>query len=122
MFWCAYGFNDLHRERRIFMAAVELVKKMKGPSGKAAIVQEVEFTFHAPEAKKIFIAGAFNDWNTKSMPMKKGKNGTWRVSIKLPPGRYEYKYLVDGVWAENPPGTDTAPNSFGTYNRVVSVN
>jgi len=104
------------------MEASEPVKKIKGSSGKPAKVQEVELTFRIPEAKKIFVAGTFNDWDTKSMPMKKGKDGTWRVTVKLPPGRYEYKYFVDGVWAENLPGTDTVPNSFGTYNCVISVN
>ncbi len=104
------------------MAAFETVKKMKSSLGKSAKVKEVEFTFCASGAKKICIAGTFNAWNTKSMPMKKGKDGTWRVTIKLPLGRYEYKYFVDGVWAENPPGADMAPNSFGTYNCVISVN
>ena len=104
------------------MEASEQVKKTKGSSGKPAKVQEVEITLRVPEAKIIFIAGTFNDWDTKSMPMKKGKDGTWRVTIKLLPGRYEYKYFVDGVWAENLPGIDTVPNSFGTYNCVISVN
>lgn len=104
------------------MEAFETVKKIKGSSGKTAKVQEVEFKFSAPEAKKIFIAGTFNDWNTKSMPMKKGKDGTWRVTIKLAPGRYEYKYFVDAVWAENPPVANIAPNSYGTYNCIVNVN
>jgi 1,4-alpha-glucan branching enzyme len=104
------------------MGAVKMAKKVKGSSDKPAKVQEVEFTFHSPEAKRIFVAGTFNEWNTKSMPLKKGKDGTWRVTIKLSQGRYEYKYFIDGVWAENLQGQDMAPNSFGTYNCVISVN
>jgi 1,4-alpha-glucan branching enzyme len=36
---------------------------------------EVEFGLYAPEAKKDYIAGKFNDWNTRQYPMKKGKMG-----------------------------------------------
>jgi 1,4-alpha-glucan branching enzyme len=119
---CSYGFINLHRgEEEIFMVALETSKKIKESRRKTAKVQEVEFTFCAPEAKKVFIAGTFNDWNTKSMLMKKGKDGTWGVMIKLSPGRYEYKYFVDGAWAEDMRGADMVPNSIGTYNCVISV-
>jgi 1,4-alpha-glucan branching enzyme len=103
------------------MAAMETVRKIKESIGRAATKQQIEFTFHAPESKKIYIAGTFNDWNTKSMPMKKDKDGTWRIMIKLSPGRYEYKYFVDGMWAQDFPGEELVPNPFGTYNCVIDV-
>ena len=103
------------------MAALETVKKIKESIGRAATMQQLEFTFRAPEAKKIFIAGTFNDWNTKLMPMKKGKDGIWRIVIKLPHGRYEYKYFVDGTWAQDIPGVELVPNHFGTNNCVIDV-
>lgn len=103
------------------MAALETAKKIKESRGRPGKVLEVEFTFHAPDAKRVFIAGTFNDWNTKSMPMKKGKDRTWRIVIKLSPGRYEYKYFVDGAWAEDLPGVDMVPNSLGTYNCIIGV-
>jgi len=39
----------------------------------------VEFSLQAPEAKEVFVAGEFNQWHGQSMPMKKGKNGTWKA-------------------------------------------
>jgi hypothetical protein len=45
--------------------------------GRTATMQEAEFTFRASETKKIFIAGRSNDWNMKSTPVKKNKDGTW---------------------------------------------
>ena len=86
------------------MSALDVVKKMKESIsmpqiGRAA--HEVEFTFYAPEAKKVCIAGKFNAWNTSSTPMIKGKDGTWRTKLKLSPGKYEYKYFVDGAWASD---------------------
>jgi 1,4-alpha-glucan branching enzyme len=109
------------REEEIDMAAMETVRKIKESIGKAAAKEHMEFTFHAPESKKIYIAGTFNDWNTKSMPMKKDKDGTWRIMIKLSPGRYEYKYIVDGTWAQDCPGAELVPNPFGTYNCLIDV-
>ena len=103
------------------MAALEMVKKMKESIGIVAPMQQIEFTFRATKAKKVFIAGTFNNWNTKSMPMKKGKDGTWRIMVKLSPGRYEYKYFVDGTWAQDIPGAELAPNAFGTNNCLIDV-
>jgi len=103
------------------MAALETVKKIKESIGRAATMQQIEFTFRASEAKKNFIAGTFNDWNTKSMPMKKGKDGTWRIMVKLSHGKYEYKYFVDGTWAQDIRCAELAPNPFGTNNCVIGV-
>jgi 1,4-alpha-glucan branching enzyme len=106
------------------MAPLEVVKKMKESLSRprtTGTMHEVEFMFHAPNARKVCIAGKFNDWNTKSMPMKKGKDGTWRIKLKLSPGKYEYKYFVDGAWASDMPCAELVPNPFGTYNCVITV-
>jgi len=103
------------------MAALKTVKKIKESIGSDATMQQIEFSFRAPDAKKVYIAGTFNDWDTKSMPMKKGNDGTWRIMVKLSPGNYEYKYFVDGTWAEDVPGAELAPNPFGTNNCVIGV-
>jgi len=103
------------------MAAVETGKKIKESIGKASTMKQIEFTFRAPEAKKVYIAGTFNDWNPKLMLMKKDKDGTWRILIKLTPGRYEYKYFVDGTWAQDVPAAEVVPNPFGTNNCVITV-
>jgi len=83
--------------------------------------QEVEFTCYAPKATKVYVAGKFNDWNTNSLSMKKNKDGYWKVSIKLSPGIYEYKYFIDGAWAQDTAGAEKVLNSFGTYNNVIGV-
>jgi 1,4-alpha-glucan branching enzyme len=81
----------------------------------------VEFSLQAPEAKEVFLAGEFNHWDAQSMPMKRGKDGSWKVKTSLPPGRYEYKFFVDNQWAEGLLGTDLVPNHFGTRNYVLWV-
>jgi 1,4-alpha-glucan branching enzyme len=108
----------------MIMAMVEAEKKMKG-SGTASAIQgreqAVEFTYYAPAAKKVCLAGKFNSWNTNSLPMKKGKDGMWRISIKLQPGKHEYKYFIDNAWAQDLPCSDKVPNPFGTYNCIRAV-
>jgi 1,4-alpha-glucan branching enzyme len=103
------------------MAAVGAVKKIKESLGRSSAMKQIEFTFYAPEAKKVYIAGTFNDWNPKLMLMKKGKDGTWRILIKLSPGKHEYKYIVDGTWAADSSGAEVVPNPYGTNNCVISV-
>ena len=81
----------------------------------------VEFIFHSSEAKKVHLVGQFNNWDTHSIAMRKWNEREWRTTLQLNPGRYEYKYLIDGAWAENVPGTEKVQNSLGTNNLVISV-
>jgi len=83
--------------------------------------RNVAFTYHAPEAMEVFLAGEFNNWDTSSLPMKKDKDEVWKTTVKLLPGRYEYKFFVDNVWAEDVPGLETIPNPLGTHNFVIWV-
>ena len=89
---------------------------------------EVRFTLHAPDAKSAFLVGTFNGWNTEATPLERCDLGEWMTSLSLPPGRYEYKYVIDGEWVCAPgPGEPsfespgTVMNEFGTLNRVLEV-
>lgn len=86
------------------------------------------FTCHAPEANRVFLAGAFNDWSPESTPMTKDAEGNWSVAVDLKPGRYEYKFIVDGAWCcgsghdgEHTGCAECVPNPFGTKNRLIEV-
>ena len=50
-------------------------------------------------AKKLFLAGEFNDWSATATPMRKAK-GAFRVSLELAAGMpYQYRYVTEaGVW------------------------
>ncbi|MDY6973201.1 MAG: glycogen-binding domain-containing protein [Thermodesulfobacteriota bacterium] len=39
----------------------------------------------------------------------------------LYPERYEYRFLVDGQWYNDPQNDLTCPNCFGTQNNVILV-
>lgn len=107
------------------MAVAEsLLHKMKASLTKPIVFgnrQEIEFTLHAPQACSIFLAGTFNNWKTNSLPLKKGSDGIWRIRIKMAPGRYEYKFFVDGEWSQDISDSEAVANPFGTQNKVISI-
>ncbi len=53
------------------------------------------------DARKVYIAGSFNDWSTNQTPMKPSGNG-WSIELPLKPGKYTYKFIVDGRWMTDP--------------------
>jgi len=91
-------------------------REKKDSKGKA-----VEFRLDAPEVEAAYLAGEFNGWDPWSLPMKKGEDGIWRATTKLPPGRYEYKLMAGRVWVEDLPEAEKTMNPFGTHNFVVRV-
>ena len=95
------------------MAKVEPKKKVKR--------QRISFSFESLEAKEVNLVGNFNNWNPKKHPMKKDDNGKWTKAVILPPGKYEYKFLVDGQWKQDPQNDRICPNNFGTYNNVFNL-
>jgi len=83
--------------------------------------REIEFTFFAPEAREVFLAGQFNEWNRESLPLKRNRKGVWKTKLKLPPGTHEYKFLMDGIWVEDLTEAETVPNRFGTQNLIIRI-
>lgn len=71
-------------------------------------------------ARKVILSGTFNRWDEQAFKMKKTVSG-WELTLKLPPGYYEYKYIVDGHWIEDPNNPSKAINEFGEYNSVISM-
>lgn len=100
---------------------------MTKTSGRARTPLETTFRCRAPEAKAVFLVGAFNNWSREATAMEREEDGGWVVSLRLPPGYYEYKFVVDGEWCCEPGHRDTetrphcVPNPFGTMNCFVEV-
>lgn len=83
--------------------------------------QKVNFTYLAPEANSVMLAGDFTGWQQAPLSMKKDKNGTWKKTVSLAPGRYEYRLVVDGQWMDDPNCPRRQPNEFGGENCVCIV-
>jgi len=83
--------------------------------------QKVIFSYAAPQAQSVMVAGDFTGWQQAPVPLKKDKTGVWKKIITLPPGRYEYRLLVDGEWRNDPNCPHRHPNHFGGENCVCVV-
>jgi 1,4-alpha-glucan branching enzyme len=74
-----------------------------------------------PTAKKVLLAGSFNDWRPAANPLQKQGDGRWIAELELERGRYEYRFVVDGDWTDDPMACFYAVNLFGTLNGVLLV-
>lgn len=83
--------------------------------------RKVTFKCFAPTAKSVAVAGDFTNWEAAPIPLRKQPDGTWAKTVTLPPGKYEYRFKVDGQWQDDPECTERVPNPFGTYNCVRVV-
>ena len=98
-------------------------KTGKGESGEKplTLTRKVQLELFAPEAQEVHVVGDFNHWNTNANPMEKDEKGIWRASLMLRPGRYEYRFIVDGNWENDPSCSSCVPNDFGSKNCVRIV-
>jgi len=69
------------------------------------------------------LCGEFNGWSTSSTPMTRRKDGSFRVTVGLEPGRsYRFRYLLDGErWENDWAADDYVPNEFGGEDSVVTT-
>ena len=94
-------------------------KKMKG--GK-----KISVTFRHEghgDADTVEVLGDFNGWARGTHAMKRRKDGTWSLTVRLPrKQRFQFRYLVDDAeWTTDDAGDGLAPNEFGTVNAVLST-
>ena len=89
-----YGVNVMHRHGQ----ALPPHPALEPRAGTQAHI----FSLHAPWASEVYLAGEMNDWHADDLPMTKDNDGTWHLTLHLEPGRWQYKYVVDGRWQPDP--------------------
>ncbi|MBR1952733.1 MAG: glycogen-binding domain-containing protein [Lentisphaeria bacterium] len=95
----------------------KMTEKRKAVSG----YRIIRLTCETAPGRKVFVAGSFNDWKAEKELVDKDNSGVYRCQLRLMPGEYQYKFVVDGCWcldAENP---NFVPNDFGTLNSLLVV-
>lgn len=92
----------------------------KKEKAKKEKTRSIVFKIYCPEAKEVFLAGDFNNWDEHSLPMIKREDGVWELAQELKPGEYQYKYLVDGNW-ETDNQQELVANQFGTMNNIIRI-
>ncbi len=99
-------------------AAVASTPKAGGPAVTAA---GVVFKYAGP-GNTVHLAGEFNSWSTSADPLTKGADGTFTLTKALAPGKYAYKFVIDGgTWKEDPNATESVDDGYGGKNSLVVV-
>jgi 1,4-alpha-glucan branching enzyme len=83
--------------------------------------QEVEVSFFTSTGQSVEIAGSFNDWRPQTNPLANLGAGQWVTRLVLKSGQYEYRFVVDGVWTDDPQATERVANPHGGYNAILRV-
>lgn len=103
---------------------VDIVEQYEGRwATKPVRVKEgILFSYYAPWAKEVFLAGDFNGWKKRATPLIMGKDDVWRTIVELKPNRsYDYKYIVDENWINDPNNPDLNPDVAGGANSIIYV-
>ncbi|MGC4030217.1 MAG: AAA family ATPase [Tepidisphaeraceae bacterium] len=96
-------------------------KKLDELYGPRQINGEMQFAARFDAARRVQVAGDFNGWSPVSTPLTPADNGRWVARLPLPSGRYKYRFVVDGVWTNDPHNPLTETNEFGELNNVAEV-
>ncbi len=73
-----------------------------------------------PDARIVAVAGSFNGWNQSQYLFERAGN-EWICRISLPPGRYQYKFIVDGNWLVDPHNPTVVHDDRGIENSQLIV-
>lgn len=73
-----------------------------------------------PNNGRVILTGSFNNWDEQALQMRRAGDG-WQIQLSLKPGVYEYKFIVDGNWMEDPANPEKRRNQYGTFNSVLRV-
>jgi hypothetical protein len=71
-------------------------------------------------AKWVYLAGSFNNWAQKELPMTATTSG-WELPLYLADGTHTYRFLADGKWMPDPGNPESLPNEFNDRNSVVRI-
>jgi 5'-AMP-activated protein kinase regulatory beta subunit len=85
-------------------------------------MQVAPFSYNADPGRNIFLAGTFNEWDAHEHKLDDLGNGEYSISLKLNPGTYEYKFIVDNEWCLDQCNDVTTCNECGYVNNLLILN
>ncbi|OJJ20778.1 hypothetical protein BKI52_09345 [marine bacterium AO1-C] len=71
-------------------------------------------------AKRVSVTGDFNNWDKTALPLVR-KRGAWTGKINLKPGKYKYKFVIDGIGVLDPKHTNTGVGEYGSIHSILVV-
>ena len=100
-------------------AQADVASPAQGP------VREVVVQFRDAAAGEVRIAGDFNGWipdrGVDSRVQDEDGRRVWTKVLRLAPGTYQYRYVVDGEWREDPDNPRFVSGPVGGRNSLLVV-
>lgn len=87
----------------------------------ASTTKRIIFSYFDPQAHQVLLAGDFNNWDMGNLSLKRKDSGEWNASLNLRPGIYDYRFIVDGEWRDDPKSLERVPNPYGTFNNRITI-
>lgn len=85
-------------------------------------LRSVDLAVLAPDAQSVSVVGEFNGWQAASHPLQRTDGETWKITLQLPPGTYQYKFVIDGSrWEDDADNPKRTMNEFGTSNSILEI-
>lgn len=81
----------------------------------------VRFVLSAPDARGVSVAGTFNQWDARAMPLVRTDAGLWTATLTLPAGEHQYAFVVDGERWVPDPAAPAVDDGFGRQNSVLTL-
>lgn len=97
------------------------MRKIEMIYGPQPVEDGMVFTIKAAGARKVQLAGDFNGWNPELTPLRRVREDAYQIRLPLRPGRYQYRYVIDGRWQPDPANQRCERNPFGDFNSVIEV-
>jgi len=105
------GYNLVPRLEQVLGIEKNMSRYLTADSGSI-------FSFTAPKARVVYLAGSFSAWGP--LPMYKYQD-KWVCRVSLKPGEYLYKFIVDGQWMLDPANTNIVDDGKGNKNSSLLV-
>ena len=89
----------------------------------STVAVPTQFVLVAHDAARVHVVGDFNAWDPEATPLRATAGGdVWVATVRLPPGRHEYAFVIDGTrWTLDPGAPAVGDDDFGRPNSVVMV-
>lgn len=83
----------------------------------------VQFSVTAPEARSVFVAGDFNNWDPAEIKLhSRAGSGRWQALVPMTPGLYQYMFVIDGqLWMADPQAAESIDDGFGRHNSLLRI-
>jgi chromosome partitioning protein len=118
------GFRDYFSLAREVVAEEDgrerrpAVAPLRGPR---RVPEGILFTLVAHNAESAHLVGDFKGWISNSVTMKNERSGLWSLVVPLRPGRYQYRFVIDGEWITDPSNPAVEVDSLGRPTSVIEV-